>query len=144
MLNMFITCDTSSQSLPTYTHHQTVKELSVWNTHFCVSHPWTISSRKLFHSHIQQPFSPTLLLLIQAHVHDLFATGTVHTNMVPINTQWHYFLKAEIPCLKEIHCKAFFYSILPTDNEDLLYLQFSLCLLGQTEQHGLLCESPIT
>jgi len=43
----------------------------------------------------------------------------------------------KIPCFKEIHFKAFFCSQLTTDNDNLLYLQFSLLFLGQTKEHNL-------
>jgi hypothetical protein len=66
-----------------------------------------IFSQKMVSLCVYLPFSPTLLLVLQAVLHDLFVKSTVHTNSVPINSYLHY-LWAEIPYLKGICTVAFF------------------------------------
>jgi hypothetical protein len=135
MLNMITTWGSCSQSLCVCRWPNLYTTLSTQSLFFCTSQQFF--QQKALCAQIQQPYSTTLLPLIQAHVYDLFVKGTLQPIRCSLNTHWHYFIWVKIPCLKGIHFKEFFCSQLTIDNDNLLNLQFSLHFLGQTKEHRL-------
>lgn len=135
MLNMITTWGSCSQSLRVCTWPKMYTTVGTQPSFFCTSQQ--IFQQKTLCAHIQQPCSPTLLPLTKAHVYDLFVKRTAQPIRCSLNTHWHYFKWVKIPCLKEIHFKAFFCSQRTTDNDKPLSLEFSLHFLGQTKEHGL-------
>ena len=123
MFNMITAWGSCCQSLCACTRPNYYTIVSTKPPFFWISQQ--IFQQKTLCAHTQQPFSPTLLHLIQAHVYNLPVKGTVQPTWCSLYTHWRYFIRMKIPSLKEIHFKEFYCSQLTRDNENLLYLSYT-------------------
>jgi len=98
MLNMITTWGSCSQRLCVCTWPNLYTTVSTQPPFFCTSQQ--IFQQKTLCAHIQQPYSPTLLPLIQAHVYDLFVKRNCTTNPVLIKNTMALFQMNENSQLK--------------------------------------------